>query len=136
MADIVQYRRGSAALWTTTNPTLADGEVGLETDTRFKKTGNGIDPWNALPYDNTGAGGGGNEITNAGKKTALQLNTNWGASGNYEPVMTSNTSTVLTGQAEHDYFIGTDSVTGSVYKYEIKKVSTTLSVIRIALKYL
>lgn len=82
-----------------------------------------------------GISGGGREITNVTKQTALQLNSNWGTAEDYTPVMQSNTSTVLTGQSEHDYFYGTDSVTASIYKYEIIKIATVLSVIRIPLKY-
>jgi hypothetical protein len=89
-----------------------------------------------LINSSTGGGsGGGSEITNGTKQTALQLNSNWGTTSDYTPVMQSNISTVTTGQSEHDYFYGTDSVTGSIYKYEIIKIATVLSVIRIPLKY-
>jgi len=50
MADIIQLRRDTAANWTTNDPTLADGEQGLETDTTKIKYGNGTDNWNALAY--------------------------------------------------------------------------------------
>jgi hypothetical protein len=50
MADIIQHRRGTSTQWATTNPVLADGEPGLETDTDKEKRGNGIDPWNSRPY--------------------------------------------------------------------------------------
>lgn len=56
MADIIQLRRGSEALWTSTNPILAQGEQGYETDTGKRKIGNGVDPWNDLPYDGAGTG--------------------------------------------------------------------------------
>jgi hypothetical protein len=45
-----QLRRGISTEWTTVNPTLADAEVGLETDTRLFKIGDGVTAWNALPY--------------------------------------------------------------------------------------
>ncbi len=45
-----QMRRGLAAEWILVNPTLAAGEFGYETDTGSLKIGNGIDPWNNLPY--------------------------------------------------------------------------------------
>ena len=44
-----QLRRGTASTWTSTNPTLANGEFGFETDTRQLKIGNGVS-WNSLPY--------------------------------------------------------------------------------------
>jgi hypothetical protein len=48
----IQIRRGTAAQWTSTNPTLASGELGLETDTGYLKAGNGISAWTALAYIN------------------------------------------------------------------------------------
>jgi hypothetical protein len=46
----IQVRRGTAAQWTSTNPTLAAGELGAETDTNKIKCGNGSTAWNSLPY--------------------------------------------------------------------------------------
>lgn len=48
-----QLRRGTAATWTSTNPILADGELGFETDTRQLKVGNDT-AWNLIPYLNIG----------------------------------------------------------------------------------
>ena len=48
----IQIRRGTAAQWTSTNPTLAAGELGLETDTGYLKAGNGSSSWTALAYIN------------------------------------------------------------------------------------
>lgn len=56
MAIIIQWRRGTAAEWTSVNPLLADGEVGLETDTLKIKVGNGVQNWVALPYMIFGGG--------------------------------------------------------------------------------
>ena len=50
----IQVRRGTASQWTSTNPTLASGEWGFETDTGKVKIGNGSTAWNSLGY--TGAG--------------------------------------------------------------------------------
>lgn len=46
----IQLRRGLAASWTSVNPTLALGEVGIETDTRKMKVGDGVTPWTGLSY--------------------------------------------------------------------------------------
>jgi hypothetical protein len=46
----VQIRRNTAAVWLRDNPTLASGELGLETDTRRLKIGNGASVWSALEY--------------------------------------------------------------------------------------
>jgi len=51
----VQVRRGTAAQWTSANPTLASGEWGFETDTNKLKIGNGSTAWNSLSYAVTGA---------------------------------------------------------------------------------
>lgn len=45
-----QLRRGTAAEWTSANPTLAAGEMGVETDTQKFKIGDGTTDWNTLTY--------------------------------------------------------------------------------------
>jgi hypothetical protein len=46
----LQQRRGTAASWTSTNPTLAAGEIGFESDTGKFKIGNGSTAWASLAY--------------------------------------------------------------------------------------
>ena len=46
----IQIRRNTAANWTSTNPTLAAGEFGVETDTNKFKIGNGSSTWSGLSY--------------------------------------------------------------------------------------
>jgi hypothetical protein len=50
MATKIQIRRGLASSWSYENPTLASGEIGLETDTNYLKIGNGSSQWSSLPY--------------------------------------------------------------------------------------
>ena len=50
MADLIQIRRDTAANWTSANPTLAQGELGAETDTSKIKIGDGSTVWNSLGY--------------------------------------------------------------------------------------
>jgi hypothetical protein len=50
----IQIRRGTASQWTGANPVLAAGEVGLETDTRKIKFGDGSTAWSSLSYLNPG----------------------------------------------------------------------------------
>jgi hypothetical protein len=50
MAIQIQFRRGFATEWTTINPILAEGEMGIETDSELFKIGNGLLNWNDLPY--------------------------------------------------------------------------------------
>lgn len=50
MAIQIQLRRGTAAQWTAANTLLAQGEMGLETDTGRFKVGDGSTIWNSLAY--------------------------------------------------------------------------------------
>jgi len=82
MASIIQIRRDTASDWTSANPTLAQGELGLETDTLKLKVGTGTTAWNSLAYYTLatagflattggtmsgGLGMGANDITSTGK---------------------------------------------------------------------
>lgn len=49
-----QFRRGTAAQWTSANPTLGAGEPGFETDTGKFKIGTGSTAWNSLSYIGAG----------------------------------------------------------------------------------
>lgn len=46
----ILLRGGTAAEWSTANPTLANREVGVETDTHKIKVGDGTTAWNSLAY--------------------------------------------------------------------------------------
>jgi len=50
MAVQIQIRRGTAAAWTSANPTLAAGEFAMETDTDKYKFGDGSTAWTSLGY--------------------------------------------------------------------------------------
>ena len=52
---VIQIRRDTATNWTTTNPTLASGEIGFDTTNNQIKIGNGSTLWNALDYASGGA---------------------------------------------------------------------------------
>lgn len=72
MAVQIQLRRDTAANWTSVNPTLAQGEIGVETDTDKAKIGNGADDWTTLSYwVNPGAGGAVDSVN--GHTGAVQL---------------------------------------------------------------
>ena len=51
MAVQIQFRRDTAANWTSENPTLAAGELGYETDTGNIKIGDGSTAWTSLAYN-------------------------------------------------------------------------------------
>ena len=50
MAVVIQLRRDTASAWTSANPTLAQGEMGVETDTAKYKIGDGTTVWTSLAY--------------------------------------------------------------------------------------
>lgn len=71
----IQVRRGTAAQWTSANPTLAAGEWGFESDTNKVKIGDGTTAWNSLSYQGNagtvtsitaGTGLSGGTITSSG----------------------------------------------------------------------
>ena len=53
----IQFRRDLAANWTSNNPTLMSGELGIETDTKAFKLGDGTTAWNDLVYSSLPVGG-------------------------------------------------------------------------------
>ena len=53
MAVRIQIRRDIASNWANVNPLLMEGELGIETDTKRVKIGNGVNNWAALEYSLT-----------------------------------------------------------------------------------
>lgn len=56
---VIKLRRGTASQWTSANPVLAAGEMGVETDTQRSKFGDGTTAWTSLAYtvgDSSGIG--------------------------------------------------------------------------------
>lgn len=56
MATKIQIRRDTSTNWTAANPILAEGELGIETDTVSVKLGDGVTRWVSLAYWDPGAG--------------------------------------------------------------------------------
>ena len=50
MATRIQLRRDTRANWLSSNPILAEGELGIETGSNKFKIGNGILNWSVLNY--------------------------------------------------------------------------------------
>lgn len=46
----IQLRRDTSEKWASVNPVLMEGEVGIETDTKLRKVGDGVNHWNDLDY--------------------------------------------------------------------------------------
>lgn len=69
-----QIRRDTAANWTSANPVLRAGELGLETDTYKLKAGDGTSAWSALGYlgGGTGAAAWGSITGTLSSQTDLQ----------------------------------------------------------------
>lgn len=50
MTTRIQLRRGNASEWTSANPILLSGEIGIELDTNKFKVGDGSNSWSSLSY--------------------------------------------------------------------------------------
>lgn len=55
--DEIKFRSGESEMWESVNPILNIGEPGRDLTLRKTKVGDGVTPWNDLPFD-TGDGGG------------------------------------------------------------------------------
>ena len=75
MATKIQLRRDTAANWQGTNPVLAQGEPGVELDTKKMKVGDGSTSWNSLAYVSTETGQ--NATKNMFVKLNAENNDNW-----------------------------------------------------------
>ena len=80
----LQFRRDTSTNWTSANPLLASGEMGIELDTHRFKIGDGCLYWNSLPYGGlqgpTGPAGGGSGGASSTGATGTAGTT--GATGN------------------------------------------------------
>jgi 3D (Asp-Asp-Asp) domain-containing protein len=72
MTSRLQNRRDIASAWTSANPTLAAGEMGLETDTSRFKLGDGVTAWNSLAYAYTAGAAGAQGTTGAQGTQGIQ----------------------------------------------------------------
>jgi hypothetical protein len=58
MSTQIQLRRGTSGEWNLADTTLAEGEIGYETNTGKFKIGDGNTAWSLLPYASSGGGEG------------------------------------------------------------------------------
>jgi len=91
----IQIRNGTAAQWTSANPVLAAGEVGIETDTRKQKFGDGTTAWNSLAYAGgtgtvTGVTGTSPVVSSGGAAPAISLASGYGDTLNPYASKTAN----------------------------------------------
>ena len=89
-----QIRRGTAAEWTASNPTLAAGEWGFEKDTGRFKIGRGTLTWTALEY--AGLTPNTND-TFANKTINLSNNTLSGTVAQFNTALSDDNFVTLTG---------------------------------------
>jgi hypothetical protein len=105
---LIQLRRDTAANWTSTNPTLAAGEMGFETDTGRLKVGTGSTAWTSLLYATDAS-----EITG----TVINATTTTAASGvGYMGLPQNGTTTgayrlVAADAGKHIYSTATRTIT-------------------------
>ncbi len=130
-------RTSTAAEWAAVNPVLALGEVGYESDSGWRKTGDEVTPWNGLLYDHQrlptqpAAGGGsrGTYLSLPGRYTPINtthtlpegtqdVDLKWGSGRELEPgidyTLTTDPPTV-TITASLDYYEG-ERVWGRTYR--------------------
>ena len=50
LTALQKQRRDTAANWTSADPTLLAGEIGIESDTGYWKVGDGTTAWTSLAY--------------------------------------------------------------------------------------
>lgn len=69
----IQVRRDTSANFTSNNPVLSAGEIGLETNSNLMKFGNGVTAWTSLPYFSAGSVPSGeiNTMSSVGGYTSL-----------------------------------------------------------------
>lgn len=99
MAVKIQFRRDTAAAWTAANPILSQGEAGYEFDTGRFKVGNGLSPWNSLPYSSGVTGPTGPLGPTGAQSTVTGPTGPTGATGPTGPAVTGPTgaASLVTG---------------------------------------
>ena len=114
----LQLRRGSLALWTTSNPVLLSGEVGFETDTKIIRVGNGVSPFLSLPQTRLGIDG--QVIASTGDLSAL-------TTPQQDKIVQG--TIVATTDGKRYAYLGTGDVTSDLSYLELGDVSPDWSTI-------
>lgn len=122
MPYIIRVRRDTATNWTSSNPTLAAGELGLETDTSKIKAGDGTTAWTSLAYVAGGGGGG-----------SVATDTIWDAKGDLAAGTGSNTASKLTVGANDTALIAdTAAATGLKWAAIVNSVTGTANEVTVS----
>jgi hypothetical protein len=106
MAQQILLRRDTAAQWTSVNPTLAEGEIAVETDTLKLKVGTGLLAWNSLPYVSGGEGGTSNHslLLNLSADDHTQYHTDARGDARYVGLSDARLTNART-PTEHDHVV-------------------------------
>jgi len=90
----IQFRRGTANDWSTSNPVLGKGEPGYDTTNDILKVGNGVDAWSSL----TGMSAGSVSVSyTTAEITGLTGNIDdWTPSSSVDVLQVSPSSPILT----------------------------------------
>jgi hypothetical protein len=97
-------RRGDAATWTSTNPTLGAGEIGYETDTGKFKIGTGAATWTSLGYFNQ------DPVTTKGDLYTFSTTDARLAVGNNGETLVADSSTATGLRWQGDYAAGVNKI--------------------------
>ena len=119
MASIIQMRRDLAANWTSENPTLASGELGIETDTSKIKVGDGVTAWTSLSYWTLGTAV---EIVN---DTTPQLGGNLDINGFDIPGFATDAEVALKAALASPTFTGTPAAPTAATTTNTTQLATT-----------
>ena len=117
MSVLIQLRRDTASNWSSTNPTLAQGEVGVELSTGKFKIGDGSTAWNSLAYASSG-GSAGFTIATTPPSSPSAGDTYWdseegvayiwyedGSSNQWVPLVPTSSPTAATGGGTDQVFL-------------------------------
>jgi len=95
-----QFRRDLAANWTANNPTLLSGELGIETDTKQFKIGDGATSWTSLAYGGIQGPTGTSGVGNAAVQVVATTNQSLSGLPTIDSVaVTNNARLLLTAQS-------------------------------------
>jgi hypothetical protein len=119
----IQIRRGTASTWSSVNPLLAEGELGVELDTDKFKIGNGTDNWNTLPYATGPVGPTGAGVAAGGTTGQILVKL---SGTNYDTGWTSNYATSAQG-ALADSALQAAAIGVTVQGYSAVLAGTTAS---------
>ena len=131
MTNTIQLRRGTAAAWTSTNPVLAAGEQGYETDTGKIKYGDGTTAWASLAYPGGGAvstvsvvsaNGFAGSVATATTTPAITLSTS------VTGILKGNGTSISAATSGTDYAPGTSALATGILKSTITTGALTIAV--------